>query len=102
MTDHLPSGWSWTMIGDACDAVSKRGPDPAKPTFRYIDLGAIDRDAKKITDVTDIAYEDAPSRARQVVSKGDVLFSNVRVYLENIALVPEELDGEVASTAFCV
>jgi type I restriction enzyme S subunit len=24
------------------------------------------------------------------------------VYLENIALVPEELDGEVASTAFCV
>jgi type I restriction enzyme S subunit len=34
------------------------------------------------------------------VAAGDVLFSTVRVYLENIALVPPELDGAVASTAF--
>jgi type I restriction enzyme S subunit len=37
-----------------------------------------------------------------LVKGGDVVFSNVRVYLENIALVPQELDGAIASTAFCV
>lgn len=33
---------------------------------------------------------------------GDTLFSCVRVYLENIAFVPPDLDGQIASTAFAV
>ncbi|MGA2617518.1 MAG: hypothetical protein ABSF26_07910 [Thermoguttaceae bacterium] len=33
---------------------------------------------------------------------GDVIFSLVRPYLKNIAIVPPELDHEVASTAYCV
>ena len=34
--------------------------------------------------------------------EGDVLFSLVRPYLRNIAVVPADLDGQVASTAFSV
>lgn len=32
----------------------------------------------------------------------DTLLSTMRVYLKNIAMVPDELDGQIASTAFCV
>jgi len=37
-----------------------------------------------------------------VVKTGDVLVSTVRPNLQTIAIVPKELDGEVASTGFCV
>lgn len=102
MSDSIPANWVETTIGSACEPVSKRGPDPASPSFRYIDLSSIDRSAKEIASTAVVKTRSAPSRAKQVVQKGDVLFSNVRVYLENIAQVPEELDGEIASTAFCV
>src|SRR5207249_8155990 len=45
---------------------------------------------------------DAPSRARQLVQAHDILFSTVRTYLRNIALVPEGYDGQIASTGFAV
>jgi type I restriction enzyme S subunit len=82
--------------------VSQRGPSSEKPTFRYIDLGAIDNKRKRIADPTIVPVPNAPSRAKQVVKADDIVFSTVRVYLENIGLVPPELEGEVASTAFCV
>ncbi|MGW2812538.1 restriction endonuclease subunit S [Streptomyces sp. NPDC001415] len=44
----------------------------------------------------------APSRARQLLRRGDTVFSTVRPYLRKIAWVPEEFDGEIASTGFCV
>lgn len=46
--------------------------------------------------------KEAPSRARKEVKAGDVLVSTVRPNLNAIALVPTELDGEIASTGFCV
>lgn len=102
MSESLPHGWALPTIDDVCDSVSKRGPDTERPTFRYIDLGAIDNKSKTIAEVGELPVKGAPSRARQIVRTGDVVFSNVRVYLENIAQVPVELAGEVASTAFCV
>ncbi len=36
------------------------------------------------------------------IEAGDVIFSSARPYLKNIAVVPRELDGQVASTAYCV
>jgi type I restriction enzyme, S subunit len=102
MREELPSGWTEVALSDICSSVSQSGPDPASESFRYIDLGAIDNKARRIANVGRVDRASAPSRAKQVVAAGDVLFSTVRVYLENIALVSEELDGSVASTAFTV
>lgn len=102
MTDQLPSHWLKARLRDVCTPVSQKGPDKNRATFKYIDLGAIDNKSKRIGEVTDVPTSSAPSRAKQIVRTGDVVFSTVRVYLENIAEIPEELDGEVASTAFCV
>lgn len=99
----LPPGWAWANLADICAPVANIQParDLAhRELFRYIDLGAIAN--HKIVNPQAIAPAAAPSRARQRIVAGDTLFSCVRVYLENIARVPPELDGEVASTAFAV
>ncbi len=45
----------------------------------------------------------APSRARRIVKRGTVIYSTVRPYLLNIAIVEREFDYEpIASTAFAV
>ena len=98
----LPEGWCWTKVDDALERVSTTDPkrDFGKTTFHYIDLGAIEKG--KIVNPQSIAGNDAPSRARQIVKAGDTVFSCVRVYLQNIALVGDSLISPVASTAFCV
>tara|TARA_B100000315_G_scaffold256798_1_gene303666 strand:- start:783 stop:2927 length:2145 start_codon:yes stop_codon:yes gene_type:complete len=48
-----------------------------------------------------LGYE-APSRARKEIREGDVLVSTVRPNLNTVAMVPPELDGQIASTGFCV
>jgi type I restriction enzyme, S subunit len=100
MSGELPDGWAEVALSDVCSSVPQSGPSSDAPSFRYIDLGAIDNSSKCVGAASTVPVSEAPSRARQRVAAGDVLFSTVRVYLENIALVPPELDGAIASTAF--
>lgn len=46
--------------------------------------------------------DEAPSRAQQVLEKGDILVSTVRPNLQNIAVNPYSEGNVVASTGFCV
>jgi type I restriction enzyme S subunit len=75
---------------------------PADDVFDYIDLSAVDQDAKLITGAREASCGEAPSRARQLVARGDVLVSTVRPNLNGVARVPDLLDGATASTGFCV
>jgi type I restriction enzyme S subunit len=99
----LPRGWSWTTLGDICEPAEKANP-AANPDveFTYIDIAAINNDSLKIVEPKRYRGADAPSRARQIIQAGDILFSTVRTYLKNIAQVPREYDGEIASTGFAV
>lgn len=99
----LPDGWALKTIGEVCEKAEKVDPT-ANPDaeFRYIDIGGIDNQLLRIVDAKTYLGKDAPSRARQLVKANDVVISTVRTYLKNIALVPDDLDGQVASTGFCV
>ncbi|WP_431275976.1 restriction endonuclease subunit S [Variovorax ureilyticus] len=68
----------------------------------YVDVTAIDNEVKAITAARTMRGAEAPGRARRLLRTGDVLVSTVRPNLNAVALVPDSLDGEVASTAFCV
>ncbi|VOJ67922.1 type I restriction enzyme [Streptococcus pneumoniae] len=60
---------------------------------------------KNIINYKNLQYlspEQAPSRARKLVSQNSVLFSTVRPYLKNIAVVRELKEYLIASTAFIV
>lgn len=95
--------WTAIPIKKLCVRTGKRDPrDNPDESFRYIDISSIDRERKIIAAPTDVLGSEAPSRARQEVFFDDVLVSTVRPNLNAVAMVPEELDGEIASTGFCV
>jgi type I restriction enzyme S subunit len=56
----------------------------------------------EIEETQRVMGRDAPSRARKLIRKGDVLFATIRPTLRRIAVVPESLDGEVCSTGYFV
>jgi len=75
--------------------------EPTK-LFNYIELANIDPSTGTIEEVGKIMGHEAPSRARMLVKTGDVLVSSLLGSLDNIGLVPDELNGAVASTGFFV
>ena len=80
------------------------GQNKPEKFFRYIDTSSIDR-KKNIINYKNLQYlspEQAPSRARKLVLQNSVLFSTVRPYLKNIAIVRELKEYLIASTAFIV
>ena len=101
--EELPEGWVRTTINEITHIVEKIKPEetPDK-VFYYCDIDSIDNHKFKINNPKKFVGKDAPSRARQLIKKDDVLFSTVRTYLKNIARVPDVLDSQLASTGFCV
>lgn len=95
--------WPTATIADVCLPTFQGDPARAgRESFRYVDIAGIDRDSKSISRADEVPSDDAPSRARKVIEASDVLVSTVRPNLNAIALVPENLDGEIASTGFAV
>lgn len=70
--------------------------------FKYVDVSAVDNVEKKINGVRTLIGSEAPSRARKVICADDILVSTVRPNLNAVAKVSTELDGQIASTGFCV
>lgn len=98
----LPQGWSWIPLGELIQPVMTRDPSQESSIeFTYFDISSIDNELGVVTNPKRVLSSKAPSRARQVVETGDVLFSTVRPYLRGIAQVPITENG-VASTGFCV
>jgi len=97
----LPSSWILAPIGEVTTDCGQRVP-AADEKFQYIDIGSIDRETKTITDPQHLVGKVAPSRARKHVQGGDVLVSMTRPNLNAVALVPNTLNGQIASTGFDV
>lgn len=68
--------------------------------FYYVDIGSVSLE-NGIEKYEHMSFEDAPSRARRVVKKDDVIISTVRTYLKAIAIIPDKEDI-IVSTGFAV
>ena len=96
----LPENWSWTRIREVCTDRGQKVPDS---NFTYIDVTAIDKELGRVCNPKVLSASEAPSRARKIVRKGDVIYSCVRPYLLNIAVVEEDFNPlPIVSTAFAV
>lgn len=73
---------------------------PSSYEFRYIDIGSVDF-SDGITSYEELTFENAPSRARRIVRKGDTIVSTVRTYLKAIAKIEDD-DDVIVSTGFAV
>ncbi|EAL3926463.1 restriction endonuclease subunit S [Campylobacter upsaliensis] len=96
----IPNSWAWVK---GCDIfLPIDNTEPQGDFFKYIDIDSIDNKNKKVKSPKTIETKNASSRARRPLEYGDVLFSMVRPYLENIALIDETLADCIASTGFFV
>jgi len=95
----IPPGWAWARLSDVGHELGQKVPSTR---FTYIDVGSIDSGAGRIADgVVSLDPNEAPSRARKLVAHGTVIYSTVRPYLRNIAIVDRDFSFEpIASTAF--
>ena len=100
---ELPLGWALTDFDAVTTPVEKNDPsnEPDKDIW-YVDISSIDNQTNRIAEPQRLRLKSAPSRARQIIKEGDVLFSLVRPYLRKIAPVTAKYDGELASTGFAV
>jgi restriction endonuclease S subunit len=77
-------------------------PQTPSKKFRYIELADVNPATGEIEECSEIRGFEAPSRARMLLRKGDVLVPSLSGSLDNVALVPEELDNSIGSTGFFV
>ena len=93
-------GWEKKKLGEVGLFISNIKNDFTKDEIYYIDIGSIDNEINEVVSVTKYLLDERPSRAQQILNKGDVLFSTVRPNLRNIAINQE--DGLIGSTGFYV
>lgn len=97
---ELPVGWEWVQISEIGHDWGQKTPDE---DFTYIDVGSINKEYGIIEEPSILSAKDAPSRARKIVQKGTVIYSTVRPYLLNIAIIESVFSPEpIASTAFAI
>ena len=96
---EIPATWEW--VRGKSVFLPMESTKPAKD-FVYIDVDAVNNKTNSIDKPKFILKTNAPSRAIRKLHKNDILFSMVRPYLRNIALVPEEYANAIASTGFYV
>lgn len=94
---NIPNSWCWTRVKDVFNTMEKAVPSGSE--FLYIDIDSVDNRTNTVSP-KQIKTEYAPSRASRKTQRGDIVFSMVRPYLRNVAVVP--FDGCIASTGFYV
>ena len=97
----IPESWMWVRLRNI---VYNRGQLTPQFTFSYIDIGSIDNQRQLLNKNENIIEADrAPSRARKIVERGDILYSTVRPYLHNMCIVDKQFSYKpIASTGFAV
>ncbi len=99
----VPEEWKVVKLGEVTEKAKQKDPRrDSSNEFKYVDVSAISNDALKITSYSEFLGKDAPHRARKAIQTDDIIFATVRPYLKRIAIVPENLNGQIVSTAFCV
>ncbi len=69
--------------------------------FRYIDIGNVNQNGI-INEPEIISLFEAPSRARRIIRKNDIIVSTVRTYLKAVAFIDFNVLDYIVSTGFAV
>ncbi|HJH45609.1 restriction endonuclease subunit S [Bacteroides fragilis] len=91
-------------ISEVADVIHiKKDPTKKADTiFQYIDISSINIDTGEVERIQELTGAEAPSRARKLVQAYDIIISTCRPTRRAIAVVPEDLHGQICSTGFSV
>ncbi len=100
---HIPQNWQVIKLKyiTLCNKYSLEEQTDKNKQINYIDIGSV-TNKDGITDVQEMLFKDAPSRARRIVHTDDTIISTVRTYLKAIAYIDERYDNYICSTGFAV
>ena len=95
-------GFEWKRLGEVVLPTNNIRWHENDLSYRYIDLSSVDKDNNNIGETLEITSKNAPSRAQKIVRKDDVIFATTRPTQMRSALIPPNLDGQIASTGYCI
>lgn len=93
-------GWEVEKLQNLTVPVSKINRNFKLEKINYIDISSVDNKRNEVVGFTQYEINERPSRAQQILNKGDILFSTVRPNLKNIAINNNE--DRIGSTGFYV
>ncbi len=99
----IPEDWEVRRLGEICDIDKESLSSKTDPEYKfdYISLSDVDSDNFEISTSKQI-FKKAPSRARRIVKKGDVIISTVRPNLQAFFLIKNNVENLIVSTGFAV
>ncbi len=100
---EVPAHWEVRRLKYLATVNDEVLPETADPSMEiaYVDIGNVDF-IQGITDMEELIFDNAPSRARRIVRQGDVIISTVRTYLRAIAQIEATDVNLIVSTGFAV
>jgi type I restriction enzyme S subunit len=97
----VPKGWRVVQLSEVAEinraSLNRRN---APERINYVTIGSVSEG--RVEGVENIAYEEAPSRARRVVQDGDIIWTSVRPNLKSYALILDPVPNMIVSTGFAV
>lgn len=100
---EVPAHWEVKPLKHWLRERAKALGDKTSPgyDFDYLDISCVG--AGFLTAKPErMKFKDAPSRARQIVQKGDTILSTVRTYLKAVYFIEDDWQDLIASTGFAV
>lgn len=99
--NDIPQHWQIKRLKDiaSCNDETLSEVTSAEKEIEYVEISDVN-EAQSIINTSFFYFYDAPSRARRITKKGDVIISTVRTYLKAIALI--DRCGLIVSTGFAV
>ena len=100
---QIPKSWEVVYLKKLVfvDVDSLKANTDSNYSFKYIDISCVST-GKVSLPANEIAFKDAPSRARKIIKCNDVLIATVRPNLKAFAHFDEEGENWVASTGFAI
>jgi len=97
----VPRGWSFGTLGDLAALNPESWTAKKHPEIvAYIDLA--NAKENEIAEITDYLFQEAPSRARRVLSHGDTIVGTVRPGNRSFAFIHAAASNLTGSTGFAV
>ncbi len=99
----VPAHWEVKRLKHVASINDEVLPETTDPDMHlsYVDIGSV-HPIRGIDSMAEMAFEDAPSRARRIVRDGDTIISTVRTYLRAVAAIRDSVPNTIVSTGFAV